>query len=168
MAVLSRVSKCPDGYVPRGPQPKEKCDRSKRKGMKQIDWETGDKALIKIVIQTMMERNPHSYATRVFGGNGQVSLLLDHIEKHYPAVYEELQFSRCPQYAPRNRREMIGVLYDRGQKGFYVNDGKFEVGPDGRAKRSKEHYSNSPKLYARRDEAIEKFGMFFGQQKGKT
>lgn len=111
--------------------------------------------LYKIAMQRIMElTGPHVEFTRNFRGQYGPVVLLDYMEKHDPEFYDMLMYSKGVDQ-PRTRGEMLSVLYDRGHKGFYWNDGDRRT--TARACKSPEHYSRSKHLYDYTQEAEAKF-----------
>lgn len=131
-------------------------------GRKNINWMVGDFALVKIAMQLLYEQtNPEVWRTRDFGGTNPVKKLLYLIEKEYPRIYEALLVRDSPP-GVRTEAQMLNVLYQRGYLGFYDNTKERKNGVNSRACRSKEHYSHSPRLIPRIDEAYEAFGELMG------
>lgn len=126
------------------------------KGAPKLKWTIGVKALYKIGMQRIMETcNPGLVITRKFNGQYGPEALFLFAEKHDPEVILDLRYSGLPMYPERSYTQMLGLLYDRGHKGFYWNEG--EAHTVERARHSGEHYSNSIHLRHRVTEAETKF-----------
>lgn len=119
------------------------------KGAPKLSWTTGVLALYKIIMQRMMENDSIAvYRSREFGGPKACEPVLLFMKENHPEAYEALRTSRGDI---RTKDEMLGVLYDRGHKGFYANEEARDI--HGRPRISPEHYSQSQKLAPRVEEA---------------
>lgn len=133
-----------------------------KKGKKTISWLVGkDKPMIKIICQEILgSHGTRVEFTRNFGGAGQLEILRHEIEKHFPEVYEELLWKHDLGDRPRTEKEQRAVLYDRGHKGYYWNDG--EKNETGRPRVSREHWTQSKRLNPFYDAAMARFGKLLG------